>query len=579
MEKVDVAIIGGGPAGSTAGTLLKKYRPDLSVVILEREAFPREHVGESQLPPISQILHEMGVWDKVEAADFPIKIGATYRWGNTRDLWDFELYPATHFVNEPRPAKFVGQRTRTAFQVDRAAYDEILLNHAESLGCDVRQQTKVMAVHRDPTNSKKVAHLELDTREQIQAKYYIDATGASGLLRRAMEVGLDQPTSLRNVAFWDYWVDADWAITIGAGATRVQVISIGYGWLWFIPVSPTKTSLGLVVPAEYYKSSGMKPQEIYDRAVREDPLIASLIKKAKPAGELRSTKDWSFVAESMAEENWFLAGDSGGFADPILAAGMTLAHAAARDCAYTVLELERGEHPADWLRSQYTENQRTRILQHIRFADFWYAGNGCFTDLKQFTTEIAKDAGLSLTADEAFQWLGTGGFVNEQTATGLAGFALGAIKDTVEAVLLGKAKLELPKYNRLHLNLDGAVQGHFAQYVDGRINSLERFERDGKVLPCVGMFNVLRNLIQHNGNIDFVVGNMIQAIIHKGIAKTPEHAMEYGISFLETMVRDGWVVGEFIEGGPVFDYNLPQFASTIHFNRDTPDPKRRTAPR
>jgi len=575
MEQVDVAIIGGGPAGSTCGSLLKKYNPSLNVLILEREQFPREHVGESQLPPISQILDEMGAWDKVEAANFPIKIGATYRWGNTQDLWDFELYPATHFVNEPRPAKFVGQRTRTAFQVDRAAYDDILLQHAASLGCEVRQQTKVLAVHRDSGNAKRVSHLELDGGTKIDAKYYVDATGASGLLRRTMEVGLEQPTTLRNLAFWDYWVDADWAISIGTGGTRVQVMSIGYGWLWFIPISPTRTSLGLVVPAEYYKSSGLKPQEIYDKAIQEDPLIASLIKRAKPDGQLKSTKDWSFVAEEMAGENWFLAGDSGGFADPILAAGMTLAHAAARDCAYTILEMERGQFTTKWLHDQYTENQRNRILQHIRFADFWYAGNGCFTDLKTFTTEIAKDAGLQLSADEAFQWLGTGGFINEQTATGIAGFPLGAIKDTVEVVLQETAKLKLPAYNHLKMNLEGAEKGYFAMYGDGKISAVERFERDGKTLPCVGLFNVLRNLVTHNGSIDFVIGNMVQAIMQKGVANNPHHAMEYGVSFLETMVRDGWVIGEFIKGGPVFDYNLPQFASTIHLNRDTPDPKRR----
>src|SRR5471030_1039549 len=76
----DVAIVGGGPGGSTTAGFLKKFAPDCEVVILEREKFPRDHVGESQLPPISRILDEMGCWDKVEAADFPIKIGATYRW-------------------------------------------------------------------------------------------------------------------------------------------------------------------------------------------------------------------------------------------------------------------------------------------------------------------------------------------------------------------------------------------------------------------------------------------------------------------------------------------------------------------
>src|SRR5882672_3390678 len=82
QSEYDVAIIGGGPGGSTLGSLLRKYEPSIKVLILEREVFPRDHIGESQLPPISVVLDEMGCWDKVEAANFPIKVGATFRWGS-----------------------------------------------------------------------------------------------------------------------------------------------------------------------------------------------------------------------------------------------------------------------------------------------------------------------------------------------------------------------------------------------------------------------------------------------------------------------------------------------------------------
>jgi len=145
--KYDVAIIGGGPAGSTVGSLIRLYNPSLKVLILERERFPRDHIGESQLPAISPILHEMGVWDKVEAAEFPIKVGATYRWGQTDDLWDLEfLNQSEKFMGAPRPNKFEGQRRKTAFQVDRSIYDKILLDHALELGCEVYEGVKVAKV-------------------------------------------------------------------------------------------------------------------------------------------------------------------------------------------------------------------------------------------------------------------------------------------------------------------------------------------------------------------------------------------------------------------------------------------------
>ncbi|MBX3362332.1 MAG: tryptophan 7-halogenase [Phycisphaeraceae bacterium] len=103
VDAYDVVVVGGGPAGTTVASLLRKYNPNLSVLILEKEKFPREHIGESQLPGISGILHEMGVWDKVEAANFPIKLGASYTWGKIGDIWDFDFYPAEEFVDEARP--------------------------------------------------------------------------------------------------------------------------------------------------------------------------------------------------------------------------------------------------------------------------------------------------------------------------------------------------------------------------------------------------------------------------------------------------------------------------------------------
>ncbi|RYG39522.1 FAD-dependent oxidoreductase, partial [bacterium] len=247
---IDVAIIGGGPAGSTAGTLLKKYAPNLRVSIFERENFPRDHVGESQLPPIGKVLDEMGVWEAIEAAGFPIKVGATYRWGTTDDLWDFNFVKEDALNDHQRPAKYEGVRTWTALQVDRARYDKILLDHARCMGVNVLEGTAVREIVRD---GDRVEALRLEVGEEVRARYVIDASGGASLLRRAMGVGATIPTSLRNIAIWRYWDNAKWAVEVGVGGTRVYVMSLGYGWIWFIPLGPTRTSVGLIVPADYYK--------------------------------------------------------------------------------------------------------------------------------------------------------------------------------------------------------------------------------------------------------------------------------------------------------------------------------------
>ncbi|MFZ4507270.1 MAG: NAD(P)/FAD-dependent oxidoreductase [Fimbriimonas sp.] len=536
--KYDVAIVGGGPAGSTCGTLLRKYSPHLKVVILEREQFPRDHVGESQLPMISKILDEMGVWDKVERANFPIKVGATYRWGRTDDLWDFQFIPNGELKPEARPAKFAGQRTQTAFQVDRAVYDKILLDHAASVGCEVRQQTTVRQVLSD---GDTVQGLVLEGGEVVEASHYVDASGHVGVIRRAMGVETQAPTTLQNIAIWDYWQNAEWAVKIGIGGTRVQVMSLGYGWIWFIPLGPTRTSVGLIVPAQYYKDTGKKPQDLYLEALHSDPIIEPLLRNATSEGQLSTTKDWSFLADRLAGENWFLAGESAGFADPILAAGMSLAHAGAREVAYTILAMRRGDYEAEWLRSRYDESHRRQIGQHIRFADFWYTHNGLFGDLKDLTREIAGEQGLALSAEEAWRWFGQGGFIDhDAVGTGFGGYSLTAVKQIAGDFIDGQLHFEMEGRNHFVANLEGAEKTFGATLAEGRIARHRCYKRDGKIVPNHGICGWLLAALKTPKTLTELMQPMRQGAVGFGPAELYET--------LEAMISDGWITSSTVEG-------------------------------
>jgi flavin-dependent dehydrogenase len=561
----DVIFIGGGPAGSTGSTLLKKYAPGMDVLVLEREKFPREHVGESQLPPISIVLDEMGCWDKVEAANFPIKIGATYRWGNTNDLWDFQFLPIERVEDEPRPAKYEGWRKLTAFQVERSVYDKILLDHSREMGVEVREETKVVEILKE---GDRITGLKLEDGTIETARYYVDATGASGMLRRAMDVKTVEPSSLRNIAFWDYWNDTEWAFSIGKGGTRVQVMSLGYGWIWFIPISPTRTSIGLVCPAEYYRQTGLSKEEVYLKAVNEEPRIASLIKGATADGDIKGTKDWSYYAERTYGDNWFLVGEASGFADPILAAGLTMAHLGARELAYTIMALDQQEHSETWLKDQLQENMTRRVAQHIQFADFWYTANGCFTDVKEFTRTIAADAGLDFDANRAFQWLGTGGFMDDGNA-GLSGYDLESVIDTIEFMTEGETQLDVFKYNRFLLNMDDAVEEDVAGYEDGKVVSRRRWRKGKSVLPQRGMYYVLVQILQHGGDVSFLVPNMIAAIKKHGARHTDKEAMSYGLCHLESLLKSGWVRGVMVPGQPPLRFEMPKHQRAMRKNTDT----------
>lgn len=571
MASFDVAIIGGGPAGSTCASLLRKYDPRLRVAVFERERFPRDHVGESQLPYIGSILDEMGCWEKVERAGFPIKVGATYRWGKTDDLWDFEFVPNGELSNEPRPGRYEGQRRLTAFQVDRAIYDKILLDHARELGAVVREQHSVRQVLSagDRIEALIVQNPE-GGDERVTARWYVDASGHTGVLRRAMGVETQSPTTLQNIAIWDYWQNAEWAVSIGVGGTRVQVMSLGYGWIWFIPLGPTRTSVGLIVPASYYKTSGKRPTELYAEALASDPVIAPLLANATQENKLSTTKDWSFLADRTAGENWFLAGESAGFADPILAAGMTLAHSGARDVAYSILALERRDYEADWIREHYDTTQRRHILSHIRFADFWYTANGCFTDLKDHAQSIASSAGLDLTPDLAWQWLGTGGFVKDDlTLTGVGGYNLTSVKGITENFLGVEPTWKIGGASRLTLNLEGAEKGWSATKESGRISRYRCYLRDGKVLPTQGVAGLIFQSLKRSDRLEDLFEAIDQYADQKGLSDPQlEKLMVQIADLLEAMVTDGWVIASSKEGEMAFPLVATDHSSWMHPNRD-----------
>jgi flavin-dependent dehydrogenase len=557
----DVVIVGGGPGGSTLAGMLLKYQPKLKVLIIEREKFPREHVGESQLPQVSAVLNELGIWDQVERAGFPVKIGGTYKWGQGDELWDFNFIPPEAFEGQVRPGKYEGVRHATAFQVDRAQYDDLLLRHAEKLGCTVWEGVAVRdAVHENDT----IHHLNLSNGEKVTARYYVDASGHVGVLRRSLGVEIDCPTVLKNIAIWDYWNNTGWADTIGSGGTRVQVISVGYGWLWFIPITPTRTSLGLVCPVNYYKSANKSPEQLYTEAIAASQRITGFLEGATRENVLRTTNDWSFVSERIYGKNWFLVGECAGFADPILSAGLTLTQVGGRELAYTIIALDEGKHDAEWLKSHYQQNQQKRVRQHMRFAEFWYAANGQFTDLREHCREIAKESGLTLSAQKAWAWLAQGGFTNDVLGQAvIGGFDLTSLNQVTQRFMNEDLHWQANDRNIFRLQLNGATKTTIPDYRQGAIVSVPCYERNSKRLAITGVAQVVLLALSKASDIQNIM-NVIQQLV---VAKVPQvhHGivMEQALQVLEVLVAEGWVAASLDESLPRLNISSPRDGELI----------------
>ena len=319
-------------------------------------------------------------------------------------------------------------------------------------------------------------------------------------------------------------------------------MSVGYGWIWFIPLGPDRTSVGLVVPVDYFRQSKCSLPDLYKRALSEQPRIASLITDAHAEGRLETTKDWSFIAKRQYGENWLLVGESSGFADPILAAGLTMTHAAGREAAFTILE-ERQGGDRETLRSAYEQRQIRRITSHIRFADYWYTANSQFTDLKEFTSQIARDNGLDLSPEKAWAWLAQGGFIDEDLGAGVATFALPALRDLGEFIGETQGPLYVEGTNSYRLNLIGAKSETRMGYRKGRVRELPCYTRDGKMWPLEGRFGIWHKMLEQ-GLSRQETELEIRAHAESLFPRDPRSQSQEGYQLklaLEALIADGWV--------------------------------------
>ena len=394
-----------------------------------------------------------------------------------------------------------------------------------------------------------VTGIKLDSGETITARHYVDASGHPALLRKAMGVETKAPDELKNVAFWDYYDNAKWAVEIGIGGTRVQVRSLPYGWIWFIPLGPSRASVGLICPSEYYKSTGLTPKDLYLKAIKEQSEINELLKDANSSTDnnVLTTKNWSHLADRLAGDNWWIIGEAGGFADPILAAGLTLAHGSARHAAYSILEIENGELDPDWIKVFYDEKNRRNINQHIRFAKYWYAANGCFTDLQEHCQQIAKDAGLKLNPSQAWRWLAQGGFSNQSIESAAFGaFDIGSSKKLIEIFSGKESKFNFSKYNEFKLNLANAKEIKQGKLIDGRIEEVTCYMRGESILPNTGLWKPMIAVLQKHSDLQEIF-----QILEKGVAASGAQSSIFPyVQVLEAMIVDGWVTGKLNKSRP-----------------------------
>ena len=401
LDTRDCIVVGGGPAGSTAAALVRKYAPRLKVCLLEQARFPRYHIGESTIPAANGVLRDLEVFEALERSTFVKKMGVVFVWGRNRKPWNADFL-RLRGVRDPGGAGEIvdvtGQEFRTllgelhcretpftGFNVRRAEFDELLLNQARGFGVEVREGTRVTSVLRDRTGQVEGVRWTNDRGRSgsVLAPFVLDASGLAALLTRKRE----RDPHMNNFAVYGYLSGAGWKVTFNGTRERstVFIATVDCGWIWYFPIGADLMSVGVVTRRDWLRKALRKSglEAFWWRTIQSCPEIARLVRGATvrtdvlPGGKrVAATQDWSSWADRPVGAGWAAAGDSAMFVDPILSSGVTLAMQSGHRAAYTFnTARSRPELPSESLWSAYADYLRGEAASYLRLARYFYGNN------------------------------------------------------------------------------------------------------------------------------------------------------------------------------------------------------------
>jgi len=347
---IDVLVIGGGPAGSTAATLLA--RKGFSVTLLERERFPRFQIGESLLPYNNDLFARLGVTVPMAEGTFTPKYGAGFVTADGALGYTFRF-------RENLPEAY-----HSSFQVKRAEFDQLLLRNAAASGVDVREGMPVTAVELDDSSRATVT---CANGERLEASFVVDASGHGAFLGNR-NGDKEDVAELKKVAVFAHYKNVPRPEGRDAGNTIIVVLRDA--WFWLIPVSADTMSVGLVVGRDHLIGCGLSAEELLERTIAGAPYLAERMKEAERVTPVYVRRDFSFMMKRRTGKNFALVGDAAGFLDPIFSTGVFIAMKSA-DLAADAIE-QRLRNGSMRLLRRYDRTFQGALDKYFRFIANFY---------------------------------------------------------------------------------------------------------------------------------------------------------------------------------------------------------------
>jgi FAD-dependent halogenase len=387
-EEADVVVVGGGPGGSTLATLIamRGHR----VVLLEKEKFPRFQIGESLLPStVHGVCHLTGVADKLAKAGFTKKRGGTFRWGASSEPWTFAFSVSPKMTGE----------TSHAYQVERSKFDKILLDHARHMGVDVREQHAVSDVIDDEDRVRGVSYTDAEGNQgTIRATYVVDASGNKSRIYQRAGATRQYSEFFRSLALFGYFEGGKRLPEPNSG--NIFCAAFDSGWFWYIPLSPTLTSVGAVVQRELASKIQGDPEEALTSLIAECPSISDCLRNAKRVtegqyGEIRVRKDYSYANTKFWRPGMALIGDAACFVDPVFSSGVHLATYGALLAARSINSVLAQAVDEDTAFREFEERYRREYGVFyeflVSFYDMHSDENSYFWSAKKVTDSTSSD--------------------------------------------------------------------------------------------------------------------------------------------------------------------------------------------